>query len=636
MVCDSGKADVGIALLAAALGVHGPAPDSEIAGLSEWLAKLKLSPYEDAVISWCDSAGAVSINEILECWTDFADDLELKPLERKRLEKYVDAQALPTPSAPQDEKSPAAFESAAAPAEEQAASQALETFGPPEELERYSVLAAIGSGATAKVFRCQRAQDGHMFAAKTISLDKLRRQPNFPQIYEMLHNEIAILLSLHHPRVVSLFDVVEEFSKLHLVMELAEGGSLNDYILDMGSLPENEASGIFCQIAEGVQYIHSKGVVHQDLKPDNVLLEKQSSAVPQVKITDFGHSKFMGDSDVLVGMMQNNGALPFRVGTPLFSAPEVSDPERRNDSSLDLWSLGVMLYVMLLGFCPFSGSGHELEKQIQKGNFSFWRDDDRPPPSKEAQALVKALLRVDPRKRLSIDWCLVHPFVGTSGGMLRQLLRTASQGVPEPVEDRFQLPHWISDAQAKLLRGDLQKWMVKFRYSAMIKGREFVASYGDEESVDWVSVEAAHEELLHLMEYHIGAKRPSGGEATEGISKFRRRVPDRPRPRAQHRTLSCRFLQAPPSRRSPDTMVLRLPTLHQLRRATAAQKPLHWEAAVLQWPKVLRQLQPGRGDLKPASRKLNCRRMRPRPTPTQIHPRSTVHLPLLHDSAWRL
>lgn len=231
-----------------------------------------------------------------------------------------------------------------------------------------------------------------------------------------------------------------------------------------------------------------------------------------MKLTDFGHSAVVGD---------RYSAVPSNACTPLYSAPEVLNaggPAAGWEFAVDLWSLGVVLYTMLMGACPFGGGCEKLEQEIQRGNFSFWSDGAGVLPGKEAQNLVRSLLRVDPSKRLSLEWCLAHPFVSTSGGLCRQLLRVTGWCDAEVVEDKFQLPGWMPDCQAYSLRQDLQQWMVKFRFAAIMSGPEVIVTYGDEGSLDTAHAAAGRNELLQIMRHHLNARGPSGGNASKVLA----------------------------------------------------------------------------------------------------------------------
>jgi len=362
-----------------------------------------------------------------------------------------------------------------------------QTFGPPDDTCKYTLGNELGSGATANVSVCTCGTES--YAVKSIRLAKLRKQPNFGQLSEMFFQEIAILFSLRHPRVVCLHDVVEEDNSLHLVMDLVDGGDLSDRIAETSSLTEPEAKHYFTQIAQGLQYIHSKGIVHSDLKPDNVLLTSaEHHAYPCVKLSDFGHSWF--DREESHGRGQT--------GTAHYMAPEIWDFSLY-DRRVDLWSLGVTLYVMLMGTLPFWGE--DLHEQIHKCNFSF----GAVAISEQAQNLIRSLLKREPTERLPLDWCLVHPWVASHGGLLRRILNMVNEVEPRILVERFHIPPQTFPASFwTILRRDLQKWMIKFRFAAFVDSMMVVVNFGNELAGD-ETVWAGRSEIRQLLHFHFGA-----------------------------------------------------------------------------------------------------------------------------------
>ncbi|CAE8606350.1 unnamed protein product, partial [Polarella glacialis] len=458
-------------------------PEEELVA---WLERMKLAAYAESARSWCTSMGAVSLHEVLENWEDFASELKLKPLEKRRVHK--DAEAAGCPAAPEVASPGSGSGSAAAAASGPVAavgssggggsssSSPYKTngnfFGPKDEPQRYLMMEELGSGATATVCKCRRGSDEALFAVKTINLGKLRLQREFQRISDTLHREVSILFTLRHPRIVCLFDVVEEPDRLHLVMEVVDGGDLFDHIVTMGAFTEPVARYVFIQIAEGLKYIHSKDIVYRDLKPENILVDQKASrkGLLEIKLSDFGHSKLVNDGYSI--------ALT-RVGTPQYWAPEVSDPFKAAQGysqSVDLWSLGVVLYVMLLGAYPFDGLAEPIEQQIRKAVIVFRTGQGCHEPSPKAQELIRGLVRFRPQDRLSLNSCLVHPWVATGGGTLGKILKLCTESEPGEAEERLLLPEAPSKEQVELLRRDLQKWTTNFRCSAIVKHGEVVAN----------------------------------------------------------------------------------------------------------------------------------------------------------------
>ncbi|CAJ1351606.1 unnamed protein product, partial [Effrenium voratum] len=424
---------------------------------------------------------------VFDSWEALADVLNLRPLEKLRIAKALISSCAATPNL------------VAAP----------EMFGPEEDPHRYHLLEKIGSGATSRVSRCCDSR-GRAFAVKRIGLSRLRRQGNYAQVEEMLHQEVAIHLSLQHPRIAGLMDVVEGSEELRLVLELCGGGSLED-ILGVRKLPEAQAANVFRQVAEGLHYIHVRGIAHRDLKPDNILVvdrlwAEDPDAAIEVKLADFGHSKVVDDFFVRSSS----------VGTPLYMAPEAFELEDIDARSADLWSLGVLLFVMLVGSCPFEGRGPELREAIQRGEFSFYAD---PVPSETAQSLVRSLVKRQPSRRASLDWCLVHPFIAPPAELGRRLLNDGLATSEDDCLEEYYILPVLSARQIRNLRHDLCRWMLKFRYSAMTKGSEVVASYGLRSLADVERIKRAHQELLEVMSFHTHARRPARGNVLDLLSQ---------------------------------------------------------------------------------------------------------------------
>jgi len=200
---------------------------------------------------------------------------------------------------------------------------------------------------------------------------------------------------------VQLYEMFETSKKIYMVMELLTGGELFDRIVAKGSYSEREASDLIKDITSAIQYLHSIGIVHRDLKPENLIYLNQRADSP-IKITDFGLAKFRSGSKL--------EAMTTACGTPGYVAPEVLKNEPYG-KAVDMWSLGVILYILLCGFPPFyHESTAALYKQIKKGEYDFpdpyWTDI-----SDSARDLVKSLLTVDPKKRFTAKQVLAHPWI---------------------------------------------------------------------------------------------------------------------------------------------------------------------------------------------------------------------------------
>lgn len=436
--------------------------------LEEWLEKLRLKGYKPKAQEWCQNMGAISVQEVLENWQDFANHCSLKPLERKRVERDAAAtggQPAPTPDLPAANREaplpPSVPNSPTTPA------AGSSCFGPPEQPNRYALGEELGTGATATVYRCTRTSDGTQYGVKCINLGKLRLQPNFKKVSSKLMREVSILFTLRHPRIVSLFDVVEANDTLHLVMELVQGGELFDEIVRVGAFTEPAARYVFIQIAEGLKYIHSQDIVYRDLKPENILVDQKNSrrGLLEIKLSDFGHSKLINDG--------YSTALT-RVGTPQYWAPEVSDPAKAAQGysqRVDLWSLGVVLYVMLVGAYPFDGLKEPIDQQIKRAAVSFPADR---PISQNAKDLIQALIKPRPENRLSLDGCLSHDWISSENSSLAKIAKLCAMGQYAATEEKLPLPAEPDKAKVEQIRIDLQNWTRKFRCAATLKYGEVV------------------------------------------------------------------------------------------------------------------------------------------------------------------
>lgn len=219
---------------------------------------------------------------------------------------------------------------------------------------------------------------------------------------EVLKREIEILKEVKHPHIIELIEVYEDERYLHLITELCSGGELFDRIIaktqsSEGHFSEHDAAVLVRDILDAIKYCHEKGIVHRDLKPENFLFLTEADDAP-VKIIDFGLSRH-DDTDL--------GVMVTKVGTPYYVAPEVLKREYTN--SCDIWSIGVITYILLCGYPPFYGdSDTQIFESVRVGKFDFpspeWDDI-----SQAAKDFVIEMLRKDPAKRCVV-WCDCIPF----------------------------------------------------------------------------------------------------------------------------------------------------------------------------------------------------------------------------------
>uniref|UniRef100_A0AAQ5ZYZ0 Serine/threonine-protein kinase n=1 Tax=Amphiprion ocellaris TaxID=80972 RepID=A0AAQ5ZYZ0_AMPOC len=251
----------------------------------------------------------------------------------------------------------------------------------------------LGSGQFGIVYGGKHRKSGRDVAIKII--DKMR----FPTKQEsQLRNEVAILQNLHHPGIVNLECMFETPEQVFVVMEKLHGDMLEMILSSEKSrLPERLTKFLVTQILVALRHLHFKNIVHCDLKPENVLLAS-AEPFPQVKLCDFGFARIIGEKSFRRSV----------VGTPAYLAPEVLRSKGYN-RSLDMWSVGVIVYVSLSGTFPFN-EDEDINDQIQNAAFMYppnpWKEI-----SEEAKDLINNLLQVKMRKRYSVDKSLSHPWL---------------------------------------------------------------------------------------------------------------------------------------------------------------------------------------------------------------------------------
>ncbi|KAL6078330.1 Myosin light chain kinase [Balamuthia mandrillaris] len=266
-----------------------------------------------------------------------------------------------------------------------------------ELTKKYEVKDELGRGAFSVVKLGINKKTKEKVAIKIID----RR--NVGADYEKnLKMEMEILKKVHHPNIIALNEMVEAGDRLYFVMELVTGGELFDRIVEKGSYTEEDAKILVKKIVSAIEYLHDKGIAHRDLKPENLLV-KSIEDDTEVKIADFGLSKII-DQDK---MMQT------ACGTPGYVAPEVLTAEGYGHE-VDLWSIGVITYILLCGFPPFySESVPEVFEQIMKAEYDYpeeyWDEI-----SDEAKDFINKLLVVDVEKRMTAKDALNHKWLKKS------------------------------------------------------------------------------------------------------------------------------------------------------------------------------------------------------------------------------
>lgn len=274
--------------------------------------------------------------------------------------------------------------------------------------QQYELQHRIGSGHFATVYQCIERSTGRVYAVKCVDKSTSEGASHrYSHSCSLLYREASVLSSLRHKNILEMQNVLsdgEDGGKKYMVIVLASEGSLYDRLVMTKKLTEHDSQIVFEQLCEGLDYLHKRGLIHRDIKPENILFTDKHLTL---KICDFGLSQGAFSS------------CPSRLyGTPSYMAPEVytNDTSRQYTPAVDVWSAGVVLYICLCGFPPFSDEyyterfPYNLQQQIALGSFDY------PSPywdfiSTDALVLIDSMLIVKPKHRITIPDCLSHKWL---------------------------------------------------------------------------------------------------------------------------------------------------------------------------------------------------------------------------------
>ncbi|XP_058433833.1 LOW QUALITY PROTEIN: sperm motility kinase 2B-like [Marmota monax] len=269
---------------------------------------------------------------------------------------------------------------------------------------QYEVLRDIGCGGFGQVQLARHCPTGAEVAVKVLP----KTVQNLPFL-----SEPDKMRSLKHPHVIQLFEVVETPQNIYMVMEHGGGGQLLDHVSE-GGLQEKEARRLFRQTVSAVGYCHDRGIVHRDLKPENIVLDARG----QVKLIDFGFST----------TVQPGKKLHEFWGTLSHFAPRIILRQAYEGSPEDIWSLGLILYFMLTGRCPFTGpTAKKMLRQMVQGAYCLPHR-----VSVAAQILIRQILTRDPRKRPTARQILQHPWLAQGEQPVPRVYGEALPRHPDP------------------------------------------------------------------------------------------------------------------------------------------------------------------------------------------------------------
>lgn len=275
----------------------------------------------------------------------------------------------------------------------------------------YDLEKSVGEGNFAKVKLATHCLTGEKVAVKIIDKNKLDKTTT-----KKLYREVRIMKLLNHPHVVRLYEVIDTPNELFLIMEYAAGGEIFDYLVAHGRMKEKEARRHFRQIISAIEYCHNLHIIHRDLKAENLLLDASMNA----KIADFGFSNQFSP-----GQRLNTWC-----GSPPYAAPELFQGKEYTGPEVDIWSLGVVLYVLVCGALPFDGSTlPKLRARVLAGKFKvpFYMSTD-------CERLIKKMLVIDSSKRASMDQVKSDPWF--TEGYENEILQSPPSFIVSPEQHR--------------------------------------------------------------------------------------------------------------------------------------------------------------------------------------------------------
>nr|XP_002120588.1 SNF-related serine/threonine-protein kinase-like [Ciona intestinalis] len=293
----------------------------------------------------------------------------------------------------------------------------------------YELKKTLGRGHFAVVKLAHHLFSGEKVAVKVIDKTKMDKVSA-----DHLYHEVACMKLVQHPNVVRLYQVIETSSKLYLILELGDGGDMFDYIMrHERGLHEDQAKEYFAQIVSAIAYCHKLHVVHRDLKPENVVFFESQGLV---KLTDFGFSN----------QYQPGEKLSTSCGSLAYSAPEILLGEEYDAPAVDVWSLGVILYMLVCGIAPFNeANDSETLTNIMDCRYTVLEH-----VSPQCQDLIKKMIIRDPVKRIHLNEIICHPWL-QGAKSLRRARRNST-----PILERNLIPdHLHKEILQKMISGQL-------------------------------------------------------------------------------------------------------------------------------------------------------------------------------------
>lgn len=322
----------------------------------------------------------------------------------------------------------------------------------------YCCTKVIGKGSFAKVYLAQRLDDHSEYAIK--SFDKRGLEANEKNKQALLL-EITIMRYLNHSNIMKVFEVFETDNHINLILEILRGGELFERIVSKGCYSEREACFLMKKLLSALEHIHSKGIMHRDIKPENLILASKEDDY-NIKLADFGLATYVNLPTQLFT----------RCGTPGYVAPEVLDDLPYNEK-VDIFSAGIILYILLTGCSPFFGESYnEILMKNKKCKISFDFTDFKQKPSPLAADLLKKMLEKDHHNRISAFDALKHEWIVSDGGRGGDMIE-GERGVSSVMDNmkRFQEEAKDRFNMTKLKPKDMQEDMKLVMKTPLINGR---------------------------------------------------------------------------------------------------------------------------------------------------------------------
>ncbi|XP_029519143.1 death-associated protein kinase 2-like [Oncorhynchus nerka] len=263
----------------------------------------------------------------------------------------------------------------------------------------YEIGEVLGSGHFGQVREVRERATGARWAGKFLKIRKCASS-RLGMERKNVEREVEVLQALQHPNIMALKDVFESRAEVVLVLELISGGELFDFIAEKENLTESDAIDFMKQILLGVGFMHNKQIGHFDLKPENIMLSDKMAPNPDIKIIDFG----------LAHCLQSGEEYRCMSGTPQYISPEVINYEPLS-TAVDMWSIGVITYILLSGLSPFQGdTDEETLRNIIALNYKF-DDHHFSMTSAMAKDFIQKLFVKDQNERMTAEECLHHPWI---------------------------------------------------------------------------------------------------------------------------------------------------------------------------------------------------------------------------------